>query len=592
MMEQQIGRRYQIVTTLGSGGFGQTYLAEDRHQFNLRCVVKKLQPLSTSPKTWSLASQLFQRFAQIQYLLGHHPQIPQLLAYFQEQQQFYLVQELIEGHALSEELPPGKQLSESAVIALLQDILEPLVFVHRQQVIHRDLKPPNLIRRHQDGKMVLIDFGSVKELAVTKVLNPQGETQMVTTIGTPGYLPREQSTGQARLSSDVYAVGMIGIQALTGKRPQELTEDPETAEIIWREQITVSQELALVLDKMVRSDFRERYRSAQSALEALVQLNQQQSSSPSLAQPSQVPLDSSRKVPPPDMGSTGRSQVTRGAGIATVVMLMGLGGWYAYQGLTRYLTLRTIQESIQTGNYSQCLQLAQVGNKHSALSAQLESLSQNCQNLQAKGYLTKAQQLVREQKYAQARRELQQIATKTSSYSAAQGLLEQLNPSNYQFSAHYQRARDYLEQSDYLPALESLYLAAEQAMIEGQPTLLWAEILKQEQGLFQSVAREKAQQWQLLKELLLKAEADDYQITYQRAKLQLDGDQNHHHTREFELLFAAARIAIEHQRSESMLSQLQQDRQDRFKNLARGHSEWLNLIKALEQNNPQFLVRR
>ena len=162
---------------------------------------------------------------------------------------------------------------------------------------------------------------------------------------------------------------------------------------------------------------------------------------------------------------------------------------------------------------------------------------------------------------------------------------------NYEWATHYQQARDYLEQSEYPLAWESLYLASEQAMMEGQPTLLLAKILKQEQGIWQSVAQQFPQQWQLLKELLLKAEADDYQITYQRAKLQLDGDQNHHHSREFELLFAAARIAIEHQQSESMLSQLQQDRQDRFKNLARGHSEWLNLIKALEQNNPKFLAQ-
>ena len=276
-MEKLIGGRYQIVTSLDSGGFGQTYLAEDLHQFNLRCVVKKLHPLSTSPETWSLASQLFQREAQTQYRLGHHPQIPKLLAYFQEQQEFYLVQELIEGHNLSEELTPGQQLSEVEVIALLQDILKPLTFVHGQQVIHRDLKPSNLIRRHRDRQMILIDFGSVKELAATEVLNPQGETTIVTTIGTPGYMPSEQSRGQARLSSDVYAVGMIGLQALTGKRPQDLPEDPETAEIIWREQITVSSRLAEVLDKMVRYDFRDRYRSAVEALEALQQLKPQTS---------------------------------------------------------------------------------------------------------------------------------------------------------------------------------------------------------------------------------------------------------------------------------------------------------------------------
>ena len=274
MIEQLIGGRYQIVTNLGSGGFCQTYVAEDLHQFKLRCVVKQLQPLSPSPETWSIATQLFQREAQTQYRLGHHPQIPQLLAYFQEQQEFYLVQELIEGHNLSEELTLGKQLSESEVIALLQDILEPLAFVHQQQVLHRDLKPSNLIRRHRDHKIVLIDFGAVKELAAIEVLNPQGQ-KIVTTIGTPGYMPSEQSRGQARFSSDVYAVGIIGIQALMGKMPQEFPEEPEMAEIIWQEQIKVSPKLGKVLDKMIRYDFRARYRSAVEALEALKQLTEE-----------------------------------------------------------------------------------------------------------------------------------------------------------------------------------------------------------------------------------------------------------------------------------------------------------------------------
>ena len=556
MMEKLVGGRYQIVSKLSSGGFCQTYLAEDTHQFNLRCVVKKLQPLSPSPKTWSIATELFQREAKIQYRLGHHPQIPQLLAYFQQQQQFYLVQELIKGHDLSQELPPGKQLRESEIIALLQAILEPLVFVHRHKVIHRDLKPPNLIRRHKDGQIVLIDFGAVKELAATKVLNPQGETKIVTTIGTPGYMPSEQSTGKARLSSDIYAVGIIGIQALTGKMPQELEEDPDTAEIIWREQIKVSPKLALVLDKMVRYDFRERYPSAKEALAAIQQLKLKQSPAPSLvktSKTSQVLIPSSRKLPRPKVESNTQPKLGVGAGIFTAIMLMGLGGWYAYQQLPGYITLKTLQKSRQTGNYSQCIQLSQAVSSHSAFSGQLQSLGQDCQDLQAKDYLIRAQQLAGEQNYQQARVQLKQIAANNSSYLAAQTLLEQLNPINYQFYTHYQRALGYLEQSDYSLALESLYLAAEQAMIEGQLTLLWSEILTQEQSLFQSVAQEEAQQWRLLKATLLKAKTQYYQLTYQRARLQLDGDQNHHHTREFELLFAAARIAIEHQQSESML---------------------------------------
>lgn len=126
--------------------------------------------------------------------------------------------------------------------------LTPLAFVHQKKVIHRDIKPPNLIRRQQDGKIVLIDFGTVKQIAGTQVTNAHGQTVMTVTIGTPGYMPSEQSNGKPRLSSDIYAVGMIGIQALTGLPPEQLPEDPDTAEIIWRRQVQVSPQLAELLD--------------------------------------------------------------------------------------------------------------------------------------------------------------------------------------------------------------------------------------------------------------------------------------------------------------------------------------------------------
>ena len=587
MIEQLIGGRYQIVTTLGSGGFGQTYLAEDLHQFNLRCVVKKLQPLSLSPETWSLATKLFQREAQTQYRLGHHPQIPELLAYFEEQQEFYLVQEWIEGHNLSEELTSGKQLRESEVIALLQDILEPLAFVHQQQVIHRDLKPSNLIRRHRDHKIVLIDFGAVKELAATKILNPQGETQIITTIGTPGYMPSEQSAGKARLSSDIYAVGIIGIQALTGKRPQELEEEPETAEIIWRHHTPVHSQLTEILAQMVRYDFRQRYRSATEALAGLQQLNSQLDSSPKLVSSSKIAVTQAA-APTAHLVSTTQPKFAWFLGIMSAALLLGWGGWYAERQLTRYRTITTIQESKEKGNYTKCIKLSQAVSKYPALSEQLQSFHQDCQNLQAQSYLAKAQQLAREKKYDQAREEVKRISPVTSSYSQAQALLKQWNPANHEFARDYQSAIDSVAESDYQQALEKLYLAADKAIVAEQSDLLLAEIRKQESGIWQPVAQ-STQPWQLLKDSLIKAEPNNYQLTYQRARLRLEGDQNRHHAREFELLFTAARQAIDNQQSEKMLSQLKQDQQDRFKNLARGHSEWINLLKALEQNNKQWL---
>ncbi|WP_017651889.1 serine/threonine-protein kinase [Fortiea contorta] len=293
MLGQILDGRYKIIRELGAGGFGQTYVAEDIKLYNNQCVVKLLKPMASDPMTLQVARRLFESEAQLLHKLGTHDQIPQLLAHFEENKEFYLVQQFIDGHPLSEELTPGKRLSEAYAIALLQNILQPLSFVHQNNVVHRDIKPPNLIRRQSDGKIVLIDFGAVKQIG-TQVVNAQGQTKMTVSIGTPGYMPSEQSRGSPRLSSDIYAVGMIGIQALTGLMPDQLQEDVQTAEIIWRHLVPVSLQFAEVLDMMVRYDFRQRYQSATDALAAVQQL-----SNPHIPPTQYSPPLGYRPTPPP-----------------------------------------------------------------------------------------------------------------------------------------------------------------------------------------------------------------------------------------------------------------------------------------------------
>lgn len=271
MLGQLLDGRYKIIQELGAGGFGQTFIAEDTKLYNYQCVVKLLKPQATDPMTLQVARRLFDSEAQLLHKLGTNDQIPQLLAHFEQNQQFLLVQQFIPGHPLSHELTPGKRLSEGYAIALVQNILQPLSFVHQNNVIHRDIKPDNLIRRQGDGKIVLIDFGAVKQIS-TQVVNAQGQTRMTVGIGTPGYMPSEQSRGSPRFSSDIYAVGMIAIQALTGLMPHELQEDVQTAEILWRHLVAVSPQLAEILDRMIRYDFRQRYQSATEALAAVQQL--------------------------------------------------------------------------------------------------------------------------------------------------------------------------------------------------------------------------------------------------------------------------------------------------------------------------------
>jgi serine/threonine protein kinase len=258
--EDIIGGRYQIIKLLGKGGFGETYLAEDKHlPGSPQCVVKKLI-FRYSDK----AKELFEREAKVLYLLGEHFQIPFLFAYFEENQYFYLVQEFIDGLEIHQTIQEGKVWPEIQVISLLREILEILVFVHENKIIHRDINPKNLIRRHSDGKLVLIDFGAVKDVCQ---IDSQGQTQLTIAVGTPGYIPYEQANGKPRLSSDIYALGMIGIQVLTGVHPINFQEHPETGRILWPIQAKIRPEFANILNKMVHNDCRQRYPSAIEALQ-------------------------------------------------------------------------------------------------------------------------------------------------------------------------------------------------------------------------------------------------------------------------------------------------------------------------------------
>ncbi|WP_414751880.1 WG repeat-containing protein [Anabaena sp. CCY 9910] len=263
-------RRYKIIKQLGSGGFGETYLAEYPQDLPVspqyKCVVKRL----TRPQTPDLdTEERFKREAAILFKLGkEHNQIPELYDFFEENREFYLVQEYIDGHDLSYEIEQGKPWSEADVIQLLQEILEVLDFVHQNNVIHRDIKPLNLMRRYSDNKIVLIDFGIVKEISVLGV-NSQGKISSTIPIGTRGYMPSEQLHGHPKLCSDIYAVGMTAIQALTGLPPQELHIDPDTLEVIWREKAQVSNILADILTKMIRYNSNQRYIDAGEVLQDL-----------------------------------------------------------------------------------------------------------------------------------------------------------------------------------------------------------------------------------------------------------------------------------------------------------------------------------
>lgn len=264
-----LGTRYQVLEVLGSGGFSETYTAVDTQRPKQPvCVVKQLRIASDDPEAHQLAHRLFASEAETLEQLGHHSQIPMLLAHFEMGSAFYLVEEMVQGTTLKVELSPRQPKSQAWVMNFLLDILPVVEFVHSQGVIHRDIKPSNMIRRAGDGRLVLIDFGSVKQIS-NQVTEPENHVTSTIGIGTKGYMPSEQSAGLPRFSSDLYAIGVTAIEALTGVSPDKLTYD-DRGEIIWQYRVPeLNPHLANVLNKMVRYDFSQRYSSVTEVLVAL-----------------------------------------------------------------------------------------------------------------------------------------------------------------------------------------------------------------------------------------------------------------------------------------------------------------------------------
>jgi serine/threonine protein kinase/Flp pilus assembly protein TadD len=264
-----LNHRYRIVKSLGEGGFGKTFLAEDTQMPSRRqCVIKQLKPMSDRPNVFALVQQRFDREAAVLEAVGKgHSQIPDLYAYFSEDGQFYLVQEWIEGqplNALAQDNWP-----EDRVSALLVNALGALAHVHGQNIIHRDIKPDNIILRKADQLPCLIDFGAVKELMST-VVSPSGAQESSIVIGTPGFMPSEQAAGRPTFASDIYSLAMTMIYLLTGKSPAELPTDSSNGRILWQQFAPdISTRLASVLTRAIHPYFQTRYATANDMLAAL-----------------------------------------------------------------------------------------------------------------------------------------------------------------------------------------------------------------------------------------------------------------------------------------------------------------------------------
>lgn len=262
--------RYRIIQALGQGGFGATFLATNESlPGKPSCVIKQLRPNATAPHVMEMARELFAREATTLGRIGNHPQIPSLLDYFEEDAIFYLIQEYVSGLTLQQEIKASGPRSENQVKAFLSEILIILDHVHGNQVIHRDIKPANMIRRNQDQKLVLIDFGAVKNQDAQQ--NSASDQTALTSyaIGTPGFAPPEQMAMRPVPASDIYALGVTCIYLLTGKSPKDLDYDPATGELLWQKYVAVSDHFQAVLTKMLEISVKQRYRTAMDVFHAL-----------------------------------------------------------------------------------------------------------------------------------------------------------------------------------------------------------------------------------------------------------------------------------------------------------------------------------
>lgn len=264
--------RYKPLKSLGQGGFGATFLAVDLSlPGKPSCVIKQLRPSTTVPHLFQMARELFEREAQTLGRIGNHPQVPRLLDYFEHDHQFYLVQEYVKGNNLQQEVKKLGVLSEAGARQFLSEMLPMVQYIHSQQVIHRDIKPANIIRREQDKKLVLIDFGAVKNrVNLDEVANTSEQTALTSfAVGTPGYAPPEQMAMRPVYASDIYAIGITCLYLLTGKSPKDLDYNPNTGEMMWESFVDVSNSFASVLRKMLESSVKHRYQSAEDVLNAL-----------------------------------------------------------------------------------------------------------------------------------------------------------------------------------------------------------------------------------------------------------------------------------------------------------------------------------
>ena len=260
-------QRFKIVRLLGRGMFGNTYLAEDRDNLYDACVVKQLICQTRGTEASQTVVEPFMQEAEQLRRLRKNQHIPSILAYFEENNIPYLVQEYINGQDLQQVIESQGAFSENQVRSLLLELLPVLQTIHDQGVIHRDLKPAHIMRQHGDGKLVLVGFCVSKQFKFSQ-LQQTDHVREDASYAPPEVLAVEK----VHPGSDLYSLGASCVHLLTGVAPYALPlREQEVWVEHWHKHLphTISSNLQNLLDKLLQTDVNKRYPSALEVLRDL-----------------------------------------------------------------------------------------------------------------------------------------------------------------------------------------------------------------------------------------------------------------------------------------------------------------------------------
>ena len=271
MIGKILADRYQITEVRDSG---RVLVAEDTHRPGYPlCLIQRLQGATANPQGFQIAKLILEQRLEAIGRLGKFSQIPAVLTFFELDQGLYLIEEMVMGDSLAQELKIGVPATETKTIELVRELLELLVYMHKHDVILRGLRPDNLIRRQTDGKLVVVNLLLLPPKPRSQKLSMLHSDEAAVLEVNHIYMSPEQIQGNPIFNSNLYSLGMIALQSLTGLPPTALPDMKSH----WHDRVPVSPKFRALLDRILANEPRDRYRSAQEALNVLLKLSEEHS---------------------------------------------------------------------------------------------------------------------------------------------------------------------------------------------------------------------------------------------------------------------------------------------------------------------------